>query len=225
MPSQSEESVVSSSKCTSPFRYACDPRRSIRGFIKSNSGWKVNRGETYTSQMASIRIEEWHPIGDDGVVEMLATVLHAVVHDGASVGFILPFPIGEAHAYWTHRVLQDVRTRKRRLLLAWDGVEVVGTVHLNLDTMPNQAHRAEVSKLLVHPKSRRRGIARALMSNLEAIARTEGRTLLTLDTRSGDSAEPLYLSMGYTFVGAIPHFAHAPDSPAFDATSILYKEL
>jgi ribosomal protein S18 acetylase RimI-like enzyme len=175
--------------------------------------------------MADLRIVEWRPEEADGVVEMLAGVLHAVVHDGASVGFILPFPLEEARAYWTERVLQDVRTRRRRLLLAWVGAVVVGTVHLNLDTMPNQAHRAEVSKLLVHPGSRRRGIARALMTELEAIARGEGRTLLTLDTRSGDSAEPLYLSMGYTFVGAIPHFAQAPDSPALDATSILYKEL
>ncbi|MEO8372914.1 MAG: GNAT family N-acetyltransferase [Candidatus Solibacter sp.] len=175
--------------------------------------------------MADIRIEEWRPAADDGVVEMLADVLHAVVHDGASVGFILPFPIAEARAYWRRRVLPDVQDRKRRLLLAWDGAEVVGTVHLNLDTMPNQAHRAEVSKLLVHPKARRRGIARALMTELEALARTERRTLLTLDTRTGDSAEPLYLSMGYTLVGAIPRFAHAPDSPALDATSIMYKEL
>jgi len=180
---------------------------------------------TYNIGMAEIQIEEWRHEDGDGVVEMLAAVLQAVVHDGASVGFILPFPIEEARAWWTERVLQDVRTRKRRLLLAWDGTEVVGTVHLNLDTMPNQAHRAEVSKLLVHPKSRRRGIARALMIELEAIARSGGRTLLTLDTRSGDRAEPLYLSMGYTFVGAIPHYAKAPDSAALDATSILYKEL
>lgn len=180
---------------------------------------------TYNIQMADIRIDEWRPDAADGVVEMLAGVLHAVVHDGASVGFVLPFPIEEARGYWTERVLHDVHTRKRRLLLAWDGPAVVGTVHLNLDTMPNQAHRAEVNKLLVHPEWRRRGIARALMIELEAVARTEGRTLLTLDTRSGDSAEPLYLSMGYTFVGAIPRFAHATDSPALDATSILYKEL
>ena len=175
--------------------------------------------------MADVRIDEWRPEEGDGVVEMLAGMLHAVVHDGASVGFILPFPIEEARAYWTERVLLDVRGRKRRLLLARDGSEVVGTVHLNLDTMPNQAHRAEVSKLLVHPKSRRRGIGRALMTELEAIARGERRTLLTLDTRTGDSAEPLYLSMGYTFVGAIPRFAKAPDSSALDSTSILYKEL
>jgi ribosomal protein S18 acetylase RimI-like enzyme len=182
-------------------------------------------GATYTIQMADVRIEEWRPEEAGGAVEMLAGVLHAVVHDGASVGFILPFPMAEAHAYWAEKVLPGVRARKRRLLLAWHDAEVVGTVHLNLDTMPNQAHRAEVSKLLVHPKARRQGIARRLMVELEAIARSEGRSLLTLDTRSGDSAEPLYLSLGYTFVGAIPRYSTAPDSPALDAASFLYKEL
>ena len=179
--------------------------------------------------MAAIQIDEWWPGAPNRpwqqIVEMLAEVLHAAVHDGASVGFILPFPLDEARAYWTDKVLPDVRARKRRLLLAWDGAVVVGTVHINLDTMPNQAHRAEVSKLLVHPNSRRGGIARALMKELEEIARAEGRTLLTLDTRTGDSAEPLYLSLGYVMVGAIPRFARAPDSVALDATSILYKEL
>jgi len=183
----------------------------------------------YTVEMDDFTIDEWHPNEPErsgqAVVEMLAAVLHAVVHDGASVGFILPFPIEEARAWWANKIVEDVRAGKRRMLLAWSGGEVAGTVHLNLDTMPNQAHRAEVSKLLVHPKARRRGIARALMTELENIARMEGRTLLTLDTRSGDSAEPLYLSMGYIFAGAIPRFAHAPDSPALDATSILYKEL
>jgi hypothetical protein len=63
------------------------------------------------------------------------------------------------------------------------------------------------------------------MTAIEEIARAEARTLLTLDTRSGDAAEPLYLSMGYILAGAIPRFARAPAGPELDATSILYKEL
>ncbi|MFP3656833.1 GNAT family N-acetyltransferase, partial [Burkholderia sp. SIMBA_052] len=72
------------------------------------------------------------------------------------------------------------------------GDAIAGTVQLDYDTMPNQRHRAEVRKLLVHPAFRRRGVARALMMELESHARRLERSLLTLDTRTGDSAEPLY---------------------------------
>lgn len=81
---------------------------------------------------------------------------------------------------------------------------------LDLDTPPNQQHRAEIGKLLVHPDARWQGIARALMLIAEDAARREGRTLLTLDTRTGDAAEPLYLSLGYVVVQRIPGFARGP---------------
>jgi ribosomal protein S18 acetylase RimI-like enzyme len=90
---------------------------------------------------------------------------------------------------------------------------------------PNQRHRTEVAKLLVHPETRRRGVARRLMMAIEIIARSEGRTLLTLDTVTGDNAEPLYLSLGYIPIGVIPRFARASLTPDLEATTIMYKEL
>jgi GNAT superfamily N-acetyltransferase len=61
--------------------------------------------------------------------------------------------------------------------------------------MPNQRHRADVSKMMVHPEARRKGIGRRLMVELERIAREERRTLLTLDTRQEIGGEPLYRSL------------------------------
>jgi ribosomal protein S18 acetylase RimI-like enzyme len=91
--------------------------------------------------------------------------------------------------------------------------------------MPNQRHRAEVAKLLVHPDARRRGIARDLMAAIEEIARQEGRTLLTLDTRTGDAAEPLYRDMGYRTAGVIPGYARGPHGRELEATTFMYKVL
>ena len=51
---------------------------------------------------------------------------------------------------------------------------LVGTVMLELVSSPNQPHRAEVQKLLVHPSARRRGLARALMLRAEQEARQGG---------------------------------------------------
>jgi len=180
--------------------------------------------------MADIVIEEWRPGQPgspmlEGDLDALGDVLHATVHAGASVGFVLPFSRQEARSYWTSKVLRTVRNGSRRMLVAREEEIIIGTVHLNIDTLPNQAHRAEVSKLLVHPKVRRRGIARRLMMELETMSREIGRTLLTLDTRTGDAAEPLYRSLGYVFAGAIPRYAQAPAAPEKESTSILYKEL
>lgn len=101
----------------------------------------------------------------------------------------------------------------------------MGTVQVDFATPPNQRNRADVAKLLVHPSVRRRGVARALMTALERIAQSEGRTLLTLDTVTGSSAEPLYQSLGYVTVGVIPRYARAALTLDLESTTIMYKEL
>src|SRR5919198_5107330 len=144
--------------------------------------------------LTDVQIDEWRPdsaeaasVDDD--LDALADILHAVVYDGAGVSFVVPFSIAEARAFWVDRVLPGVRDRTRRVLVARVDGRIVGTVQIDLATPPNQRHRAEVLKLLVHPNARRRGIARALMVALEPVALSEGRTLLTLDTWTGSPAE------------------------------------
>lgn len=175
----------------------------------------------------SFQMERWHAgtphLAQD--VEMLGDVLHACVHAGASVSFILPFSHVDATAFFHNKVLPAVKAGTTCLLVARESGKIVGTVQLDLDTPPNQPHRAEVKKLLVHPGARRQGIAKALMIALEDEARAAGRSLLTLDTRTGDSAEPLYRSLGYTTAGVIPRYSRRPESEELDATTLMYKEL
>jgi GNAT superfamily N-acetyltransferase len=174
-----------------------------------------------------IRIERWRPdrlrLNDD--LEMLGGLLHACVHAGASVSFVLPFTHDEAKAFWREKVLAAVQAESCRVLVASRAKRIVGTVQLDLATPPNQAHRGEVRKLLVHPDARRRGIARALMMAIEDQAREARRSLITLDTVTGAFAEALYLSIGYLPVGVIPRYARRPDSLDLEATTVMYKEL
>ncbi len=178
----------------------------------------------------AVAISEWRPDLADaaaiaGDVDMLADVLHAVVHGGAGVSFVVPFSLDEARAFWTASVLPGVRARQRRVLVARRDGRIVGTVQLDPAWAPNQRHRAEVLKLLVHPDARRQGVARALMLALETLARADGWTLLTLDTWTGQTGERLYRSLGYTAVGVIPRFARGSTTPELEPTTIMYKEL
>lgn len=184
---------------------------------------------------AEIRVEEWLPnnsrahasrVDDiDSEIGMLAEVLHAVVHAGAGVSFFTPFSIDEARAFWVDKVLLPVRAGTRRVLVARLDERIVGTVQLDLEMPPNQQHRAAVAKLLIHPVARRRGIGRALMIALEQIARSERRSLLTLDTVSGSNAEMLYRSLDFIVAGVIPRYARGALTPELEGTTIMYKEL
>ena len=175
-------------------------------------------------------VEEWRPDAartpaGEMDLDALAELLRAVVYDGAGVSFVVPFSLDEARAFWTEKVVPGVRAGTRRVLVAREDGRIVGTVQLDLATPPNQRHRADVSKLLVHPSARRRGIARELMLTLEAVARAEGRTLLTLDTWTGSAAERLYQSLGYVTVGVIPRFARGSLTFELEPATIMYKEL
>ncbi|MFL9995320.1 GNAT family N-acetyltransferase [Paraburkholderia sediminicola] len=155
----------------------------------------------------------------------LGALLHACVHDGASVGFVLPHSVEESEAFWRGKVLPSLRAGALVLFVVRHGEAIAGTVQLDYDTMPNQRHRAEVRKLLVHPAFRRQGIAKALMAELESRAHQLQRSLLTLDTRTGDKAEPLYAALGYQTAGVIPQFCRDTQEERFDSTTIMYKAL
>ena len=203
-------------------------RRQARRALRHRDGAPMN--ERPSNALTDVLIDDWRPdrpvaASLDEEIAMLGDVLHAVVHIGAGVSFILPFSVDEGRAFWVAKVLPGVRAGTRRVLVARIGSRIVGTVQIDLATPPNQRHRAEVAKLLVHPDARRHGIARRLMVALEAVALSEGRTLLTLDTWTGSHAEQLYRSLGYTTVGVIPRFARGSTTPGLEPTTIMYKEL
>ena len=156
----------------------------------------------------------------------LCEILIDSVEHGASVGFLAPLDPAEADAYW-RRVENAVAERRVVLLVAGppggSGGEVVGTVQLDVDTLPNQRHRATVGKLLVHTAARGRGIGEALMVAVERAAADAGRWLLTLDTATPDAAR-LYERTGWTESGVIPDYALNPDG-SLTGTAFYWKEL
>ncbi|MEO1199223.1 MAG: GNAT family N-acetyltransferase [Pseudomonadota bacterium] len=155
----------------------------------------------------------------------LAALMHSCVRAGASINFILPFEMPESVAFWRASVMPPLVTGTRKIWIAELGERLVGSVQLDIGTPPNQPHRAEVTKLMVHPDARRRGIARLLMAELEREVAALGRTLITLDTRTGDSAEPLYTSLGYKTLGVLPGYCIDPVDRSMDDATFMFKTL
>jgi GNAT superfamily N-acetyltransferase len=158
-----------------------------------------------------------------GQLDNLARVLADCVAGGASVSYMAPFSHEQAREAF-EVVAAEVEQGRRLLLAAFAEGELVGTVQVILALPPNQPHRAEIAKLLVHRSARKRGIAQLLMEHAESEARAEGKTLLVLDTVTGDAAERLYARLGWTRVGVIPNYALYPDGRWCD-TTVFWKTL
>jgi GNAT superfamily N-acetyltransferase len=160
---------------------------------------------------------------DDARIEQLADVLIDCVDGGASVSFMHPLTRGRAVAFW-RRVAEGVAAGERALLVAEDEHGTCGTVQLVLAQPENQPHRADVTKMLVHRRARRRGVGAALMRAAEATALECGKTLLVLDTVTGGDAERLYARLGWVRVGEIPRYALMPRGEPC-STTVFYRDL
>lgn len=154
-------------------------------------------------------------------LDELSEVLVDAVDSGASVSFLRPLAIDDARAFW-RKVVHSVREGGAVLLGAMIDNRLVGTVQLRLDTPPNQQHRIEVVKLLVHQSHRGQGIGRRLMQQLERSALARSRYLFVLDTLSESPASRLYESLGYKCAGVVPDYAKLSDG-SMGATAVYYK--
>ena len=155
-------------------------------------------------------------------LDQLAQLLQDAVDSGASVSFMHPFSVADAREWW--RSTLEHADLRAIVLVARDDLGMAGCVSLHPAWTPNQPHRADITKLLVHRRARRRGVGRALMAEIEARAHAAGFTLLTLDTVRGDPAEQLYATAGWQRVGVIPDYALYPDGRPCD-TVVFYKKV
>jgi GNAT superfamily N-acetyltransferase len=153
----------------------------------------------------------------------LADILVDCVEGGDSLGFMSPLGRAEAAAYWDG-IADEVAAGDTVLLVADSEGEMLGTVQLAPASKPNQPHRADVKKLLVHSRARRRGLGRRLMGEVEDEALRRGRWLLCLDSSTGSVAEQMYPRLGWTAFGIVPDYALWPAGGLCDVT-FFYKRL
>lgn len=173
------------------------------------------------STATQVRVRRVRALAPEELAQ-LADVLVDCVEGGASVSFMHPLSHERALAFW-REVLRGAAAGERALLVAEDEAGICGTVQLVLAQPENQPHRADLAKMLVHRRARRRGVGDALMRAAEAAARDCGKSLLVLDTASAD-AERLYERTGWQSVGVVPDFALLPHGGYCD-THFYYRRL
>jgi len=171
---------------------------------------------------SSVVVRRLNAVEARDCLDGLAEVLFDCVDGGASVSYMAPFSRDDARGAFDP-VIADVERGHRILLAAFRMDELVGTVQLAHARPPNQPHRADVAKLLVHRSARRQGAGRLLMERLEAEACDAGKTLLVLDTVTGGAAERLYERLGWVKTGVIPKYALFPDGRPCD-TTVFWKQ-
>ncbi|QGG92878.1 GNAT family N-acetyltransferase [Agrobacterium sp. MA01] len=156
-----------------------------------------------------------------GALPDLCETLSDCVEGGASLGFMSPFAPADGETFW--RGVADAVGRGEVLLYgAFLGDRLIGTVQVGFASKPNQPHRGDLMKLLVHRDARGLGLSKALMAVAEQGAAQAGRTLLVLDTAAGELAEALYEKLGWQRSGIIPNYALFPDGRYCD-TVIFWK--
>ena len=173
--------------------------------------------------VGEVEIRRLDPADVERQLDALAGVLADCVAGGASIGYLDPFSHEDARDAF-EAFAAEVRLGCRLLVAAFVDDTLVGAVQVILAVPPNQPHRGDITKLLVHRSARGRGIAQLLMERAEIEARAEGKTLLVLDTVTGDPAERVYQRLGWTTVGVIPGYALYPDGRPC-ATTVFYKSI
>lgn len=153
----------------------------------------------------------------------LCEIMADCINGGASVGFMLPFGAGDGETFWGG-VARSVGAGDVLLLVAEVDGRIEGTVQVGFAAMPNQPHRGDLKKLLVHRRARGLGLSRLLMQAAEREAARRGRSLLVLDTATGEPAEGIYEKLGWIRAGVVPNYALFPDG-RFCGTTFFYKDL
>ncbi len=169
-------------------------------------------------------IQHLTSINDKASFDQLSDTLIESVASGGSISFMHPVSKEKALAFWK-KIALDVAQGERILLVARDERgEIVGTVQSVISLPENQPHRADIAKMMVHPRARRRGIAAALMREIERLTFAAGKNLMVLDTETDQAASHLYTKLGWQVAGHIPRFALKPHG-GLCSTTYFYKHM
>lgn len=183
--------------------------------------------------MPTASVKLFSPTEHANLIPYIAA-LHAncISNDQVIATFLAPINQDKLLAWWKERIA-EVNMGRRFICLLLDesmpgskpkGIELMGVVMLSMPPSETGSFRGVVENLLVSPRYRRKGGARALQQHLEAEAMRRGKTLLMVETETGSLAESVYTNFGFTEMGRIPQYSISPSGEVKDVT-FSYKRL
>jgi GNAT superfamily N-acetyltransferase len=157
------------------------------------------------------------------VITDLSDVFADIVNNESPLGFLPPITSETSRDFWIS-LLPELGAGGRILLVACgDGGRIVGSGQLALSQRQNSPHRAEVQRLFVAREARGQGIGTMLVLALHHVAKQNGRTLITLSTRSGEPPEHFYRSLGYKEAGVIPGWTIGRNGEKYDHVTMYFE--
>ena len=172
---------------------------------------------------SAVEIGVLAPDAFEAAIPGLAALLVDAVASGASVSFLAGLDRPRAETWWRGRATEVV-AGTLVMVVARETDRIVGCAGLVPASWENSRHRAEVIKVLVLQSHRNRGIASAILREVERAALERGRWLLVLDTAVDVGAEALYARNGWQDVGIVPEYAVGANGQLV-STRFMWKRL
>ena len=172
---------------------------------------------------SAVEIGVLAPDAFEAAIPGLAALLVDAVASGASVSFLAGLDRPRAETWWLGRAT-EVAAGTLVMVVAREAGRIVGCAGLVPASWENSRHRAEVIKVLVLQSHRNRGIASAILREVERAALERGRWLLILDTAVDVGAEALYARNGWQDVGIVPDYAVGANGQLV-STRFMWKRL
>ena len=108
-------------------------------------------------------------------------------------------------------------TPRSAMVSIWNDDQLLATGYMGPSTYRTSAHYCTISKVMVDPSSRNKGLGTLLINSLEKEAKGFGYTDIMLDTWDIPKVVEFYRRHGYSEVGILPHYVKGENGKYYDS--------
>lgn len=148
----------------------------------------------------------WLETIDERIANGLSCLINRVLERETTIGF--PGPLDpDAGRLLISQMNEDLKARRRHVLIAEKGETIVGQVILTPHHLPNCHHLIELSRGIIDPSYRGAGLALYAFKAIAEKCEELNSEVIYLDVRAGTMAAELWKSFGFVPFGKMPDYA------------------
>jgi ribosomal protein S18 acetylase RimI-like enzyme len=150
---------------------------------------------------------DWAVVDQDDLLDEIRDLFNASLELDDIIGFPRALP-GDQPTDYLEELRADLNAGRKRILLGRSPDRtLIAMAILRRSLMPNCRHVGEISKCVIHPSCRGRGVLTQGVRHLLEYCRIAEIDVLTLDVRKGTRAEGLWRALGFQQFGELPDYA------------------